>query len=115
MGAALGPAGRSRGRLAALQARRLQAAQEALIARLTAPPIGAHVIGGTQGVLNGLAIRVDARQVEAIRQLPGVAGVRLLRLGTLTAPVQPPDQPRLRPRTGDPPEFPGQTVLPRTG
>jgi len=99
--------------LAALQGRRLRAAQEALIPLLTAPPIEARVVGGAQGVLNGLAIQVDARQIEAVRQLPGVAGVHRLRLGTLNGPAQTPIAPGVRPRTGDQPRLHDEPAPPR--
>ncbi len=65
-------------------ARRLEAAQNTLIVTLTTPPINATVLGRTQWTLNSILIRIDAAQVDAVRQLPGVLAVRPLRLGQLT-------------------------------
>jgi len=70
--------------LAARYAERLDAAQRALLITLTAPPINATLLGRTQWTLNGILIRVDAAQLDAIRRLPGVIAVRPLRVGYLT-------------------------------
>ncbi|GAB4420545.1 MAG: hypothetical protein Kow00106_17130 [Anaerolineae bacterium] len=71
-------------RLAALYAQRLDAAQLALLAALTAPPINATLLGRTQWTLNSILVRVDAAHLDAIRALPGVIAVRPLRIGQLT-------------------------------
>ncbi len=77
------------GRLAAAQTERIQTAQQALIPLLTAPPINATVTGSTQQVMNAIMIVVDVSQLDAIRQLPGVVSVQLMRIGELTGPGAP--------------------------
>lgn len=77
--------------MAARYAERLDAAQRALLATLTAPPISATVLGRTQWTLNGILIRVDAAQLDAIRRLPGVIAVRPLRIGQLTESAPAPE------------------------
>ena len=77
------------GSLAAAQAERIRAAQQALIPLLTAPPINATVTGSTQQVMNSIMILVDSSQLDAIRQLPGVVAVQVLRIGELTGPGAP--------------------------
>jgi hypothetical protein len=56
---------------------RLRQLQRQLIAQLTGPEIGASLIGQTQTVGNMLFIQVDSRKLDLIRQLPGVASVRI--------------------------------------
>jgi subtilisin family serine protease len=62
--------------LAQDQLRRVDAAQEALLAM--APLADAQVIYRTQRVYNGVALLVDPDKIEAIHQLPGVAAVHPL-------------------------------------
>ncbi len=56
---------------------RLRQLQQALIAQLTGPDIGATLIGQTQSASNMIFIQVDSGKLDLIRQLPDVAGVQV--------------------------------------
>ena len=71
------------------QLARIERAQQELLPRLRR--LGATVIYRTQRVLNGIAVRVPARELGRLRQLPGVKAVRPLapryRLNASSVPV----------------------------
>lgn len=88
------------------QREQVQAAQQALLAILTAPPFQATVIARIQLAMNAVVIEVDAGYVAQIQQLPGVKSVRIARIGTMSQPIRPTDDTH--------PSMPGQSVEPAT-
>ncbi len=59
----------------AAQRQRIAAQQNAVIARLIAPDIGAIILSRTDLIINSLTIEVSANKVPLIRQIPGVKAI----------------------------------------
>jgi subtilisin family serine protease len=65
-------------RTAQRQLAQVEAAQQRLLPRLTAPDIGAEVIYRVQRVYNGIVVYIDPARVAALAALPGVKAVHPL-------------------------------------
>jgi hypothetical protein len=80
----------SQAALAAMwQAVRNALSQQQLIAALTAPDIGATIIGQSQIAANSVTVQVDAAAIPSIRGLPGVRSVTI-NVPEVIDPIRPP-------------------------